>query len=324
MKTLVTGATGFVGANITAALVRSGHRVVGTCHSAPGMSSSAFLQMADASEIEFIEGDVRDADWVERIVAEHRPTYLVHGAGLTPSLEMELSRSRQIVETNELSVLSVLLAAQKYEVKRTIFISSAAVYAPGNEHSLLSETAPLCTSCGLYAVTKLGGERLCRWAAERFGIDVRVVRLGPVFGRYDRPTASRLSMSPAYTAVHLALSGESIRCNQPEALQDWIYGPDVGRAFNALLEVPELAHDVYNLAGEGATMQRLFECIASVVTRSNIEWVDSPAAANIPISAKAKRGMLDVSRLSTDARFVPEFTLEAGIRDYIAWLTRSV
>ena len=99
---------------------------------------------------------------------------------------------------------------------------------------------------------------------------------------------------------------------------------EVGRAFRALLLAPELTYDVDNLAGAGTTMQRLVECIASIVTRTSVEWVESPAAANISISAKPSRGTLDVSRLSTDARFVPEFTLEAGIRDFFAWLTKPV
>ena len=264
---------------------------------------------------------MRDEVRMERLIESERPTHIVHTAAITPDVERERRDSRLIVETNELSVLTLLSAAAHHGVERFVYLSSAAVYAGAGLDRAVDETAPLCEPCGLYAVTNLGGEQLCRWAASRLGIDTLSVRLGPVYGQFERVSRSRPNVSAVCRGVELALAGEPLRCHVPHLSQDWIHGDDVARGIGLLLAAPSLPHHVYNLAGPSVRMSRLLQVIGDAIPHTRVEWVDAPDQANVPAPSASARGPLDSRRLEVDTGFQPMFTIASGIQQYMADLT---
>lgn len=317
MRVLVTGGAGFVGAHVVAGLAAAGHEVVALHRGPLDPERARLIGAGTAVAPVFLQGDVRDDEQLERVLQSERPTHVVHAAALTPNRAQERTDSRRIVETNELSTLTLLVAAVRHHVTRFLYVSSAAVYASGDAERPLDEEAPLCDPCGLYAVTKLGGERLCRWASQTLAIDVRAVRLGPVYGPFERSSASRPNVSAVCLAAHLALAGEPLRCNAPHARQDWIHGDDAARAVGSLLTTPLLRHDVYNLAGPSVRMDRLFAVIGDAIPHTRVEWVAAPEQANVPVRTDQARGPLDWHRLVEDTGFRPRFTIESGVRHYV-------
>ncbi len=81
----------------------------------------------------------------------------------------------------------------------------------------------------MYPLSKITAERLCHWAVEHYGIDVRIVRPGTVYGPYERPTGARINMSTPHQAAHLALAGETLKPNAPHISQSFIHAMDVAR-----------------------------------------------------------------------------------------------
>jgi nucleoside-diphosphate-sugar epimerase len=126
-------------------------------------------------------------------------------------------------------------------------------------------------------------------------------------------------MSHVYRAVSLALRGERLRCNAPEAIYDWAYGPDVGAAIRTMLATPMLSRAVYNLAGEAVSMRRLLSAVAAAVPTTRIDWGPGDTA-NLPVSAGYRRAPLDIDALRHDTDYQPSFTLEAGISHYVGAL----
>lgn len=318
VRILVTGAGGFVGLHIVSELAAAGHTVLGLSRALPAPETRTAL----GEHVTFHIGDVRDHVAIEELVAAWQPTYIIHAAAITPSAEDEDARPREIVETNDLSTLTLLTAAVRAGVERLLFLSSAAVYAETAGDSPLSEDAPVRRHGGLYALTKLASEGYCRWAAGRYGLDARCVRIGPVYGFYERPTASRQAMSHVYRAVHLALRGETLRCNNPAAVYDWVSGEDVGQALLQLLTAPDLTRDTYNLAGEATTMERMVRAVTAAIPGSRVVW-GSAEDANLPVPARNPRGPLDASALERDTGYRPRRTIESGIRAYVAALTSA-
>ena len=323
MRVLVTGAAGFVGAHVLAELVARDYTTVAAHRGDPDVFRRLGILQARASSPEFVTCEITDPKNVEQLFAHYQPTHVLHAAAITPDPETETQDSYRVVETNELGTLAVLLAAARHNAQRVVFVSSSAVYAGSDSHTLLGENASLCEDCGLYGVTKLGAERLCQWATRTYKLDTRVVRLGPVYGPFERPTSSRRTMSAVHTAIHLAMAGFPLRCHTPHHTRDWIHGQDVAEAMIGLLTSPSLSHRLYNLSGEAVTMRRLLQAVAVAIPGTVIEWVTAPEEANIPGAAGSPTWrILDTRRLQADTGFSPRIAIEAGVRRDIASLSR--
>ena len=317
MPILVTGANGFVPANVVAHLVAAGREVVAFHRSPVDPVLERWLRAAGAGALTFVQGETHDERAVAALFATHRPEGVIQMAAMTPmDAATERGQVRQIVGTNVTGALNVLLASAEHGVGRVVFLSSSSVYAP-NGGTLLTEASPTREDGGLYPLTKLAGEQLCRWVTVNHGLDTRAVRLGPVYGPWERPTASRRKMSSVWEAVHEAMAGRPLRCNNPGLARDWIHAADAAAGLVALLDAPSLSHDRYNLAGASVTMERTLAAVAAAVPGTKIEWVAGPEAANVPIPDAPTRGPLDSSRLTADTGWTPRYDIEAGMRQYV-------
>lgn len=340
-RVLVTGASGFVAANVVAVLAEQGHDVIALHRRPldPGEADAlrytagvvwhdeergelAEEEIPSPGRVEFVEGDVRDRFLIGALFREEQPTHVVHAAAITPTPELERQEPRRISEINAGATLSLLVESAQQGVQRFVFLSSAAVYAPDPSDRHLTEDAPLRERGGLYALTKIAAERYCRWATDMHGLDTRIVRLGPVYGPWERPTTSRGRMSPVWDAIQVALRGEPLRCNGPWESRDFIHARDAARAVAHVLAADRLAHDTYNAAGEDVFVERMLQAVAANVPGTTLEWVTEEAQANVPIALPV-RGPLDSSRLQRDTGFAPQYTLEQGVRETVAWLRRE-
>lgn len=323
MRVLVTGADGFVGSHVVSELLAQSHSVVAGGRG-PAANGPLVPDDPDGSELPpRVPCDVTSAGEIERVFSDHRPTHVVHAAAITPDRRTETEESRRVLETNELGTLAVLLAAARHGVERFVYVGSSAVYAGAEPNALLAEEAPLCAECGLYALSKLAAERLCDWARGQFGVDTRIVRLGPVYGPLERPTASRKTMSTVHAAIRLALAGEPLRtpAAAAERRRDWIHGQDAARAMIALLAAPSPSHRIYNLSGAAVTTERLLAAVAAAVPGTRIEWVSDREQANVPVPGPDAAGRnLDCRRLRDDIGVRPPIGIEAGVRDEVARL----
>lgn len=323
MRVLVTGGGGFVGAHLVSELIAHRRPVLVGIRDPAAAAVWGIEVPAGVAPPIVVPCDVTSADEVERAVADSRPTHIVHAAAITPDRRAETEESRRVLETNELGTLAVLRAAAKHGVRRVVYVSSSAVYAGADPDARLSEEAALCSACGLYALSKLAAERLCRWASDRFRLDTRIVRLGPVYGRYERPTSSRPAMSTVHAAIALARAGQPLRVPAAAAghRRDWIHGEDMAQAVLALLAAPRPSHRVYNLSGRAVTTERLLGAVAAAVPATRVEWVEEPARANLPGPEAAAAGRnLDCRRLQEDLGVRPRIGIEAGVRADVAWL----
>ena len=317
MVTLVTGGTGFVGANIVRDLAGNGHQVVSFDINGPDQLLRDFLG-DDLSAVTFVQGDIVDRASVDRLGQDHRIDKIVHAAVYTVNREaLEIERSRDVVAINLEGTANLLELARTQQVSRFVYVSSGAVYGaalPGDQ-TLNEETPPVPEN--LYGITKFASEMITRRYGELHGFSTASVRLSTPYGPVERVTGHRAIMSVFYDWTGRAVRGESITAEDMDQGRDYIYIADIADGIRAVLDAPALPHGLYNLTtGIWLIFQEILD---AVIELSPGTQVVTPAAVDKSGSEGYSRGPLSGHRLFDDLGWTPKYGLKAGLADYIKW-----
>ena len=316
MVTLVTGGTGFVGANIVRDLARNGHRVVSFDINGPDRLLQEFMGESSPA-VTFVRGDIVDRASVERLGQEHQIDKIVHAAVYTVNREdLETERSRDVIAINLEGTANLLELARTQRVSRFVYVSSGAVYGralPGDQ-TLNEETPPAPEN--LYGITKFASEMITRRYGELHGISTVSVRLSTPYGPMERVTGHRAVMSVFYDWTGRAVRGEGITAEDMDQGRDYTYVADIADGIRTVLDAPSLDHGLYNITtGIWVTYQAILD---RLIELSPATQVDTPAAGSANAGGYS-RGPLSGHRLFDDLQWTPKYDLKAGLADYIQW-----
>ncbi|AJE82907.1 UDP-glucose 4-epimerase GalE [Streptomyces physcomitrii] len=176
MTWLITGGAGYIGAHVVRAMTAAGEQAVVYDDLSTGLADRL------PAEVPLVEGSVLDHDLLERTLARHRITGVVHLAAskqVGESVELPLHYYRTNVE----GLRTVLQAVTAAGVPSFVFSSSAAVYGmPDTGASgLVTEDTP-CLPMSPYGETKLAGEWLVRATGRAHGLATANLRYFNVAG----------------------------------------------------------------------------------------------------------------------------------------------
>lgn len=309
-QVLVTGAGGFIGSQLVEVLLARGAKVRAfvryTSRNDPGLLRQ--LSLNDFSKVEIIAGDLRDEHAVRNAVKDCQAVFHL---GALISIPYSYQHPVEVASTNFMGTLNVLNACREYAVERLLHTSTSEVYGtarqvPINENHPLQGQSP-------YSASKIGADKL----AESFfcSYELPVVTVRP-FNTYG-PRQSARAVIP--TIITQALAGNTIKLGNLTATRDFTFVTDTIRGFLCAAEARDVEGQTFNLGtGEeiaiGDLANRIMRQIGITVPIAE----DSDRLR--PESSEVMRLLSDYSLAVRHLGWKPEYTLEQGLEQTIAWI----
>jgi nucleoside-diphosphate-sugar epimerase len=232
-RAVVTGATGFVGANLVRRLLCENHEVHILVRQGAALWRVADLQ----NDVHWHEVDLGDADTLGQVVGRIRPDRVFHlAAHGAYSTQTDL---HEMIRTNLIATVNLVGACRQVGFEAFVHAGSSSEYglkdhAP-DEREWIDPNSD-------YAVTKASATLFCRHTAQRDRLHLVTLRLYSIFGPYEEPTRLIPSL-----IVH-GLESRLPPLVRPDIARDYVYVDDAADAF--ILAASHVEHEpgsVYNV-----------------------------------------------------------------------------
>jgi len=309
-KVLVTGAHGLLGSWLTRRLVELGADLT-VLRLNPQPLSPLVLESVEA-QCEVVDGDLLDADLLERTVAGDSIDTIIHLAAQAIVGTANLS-PRPTFEANVLGTWNVLEAARLGDVARVVVASSDKAYGASPVLPYI-ETLPLEASHP-YDASKAAADIISRSYWATFGLPVAVTRLANLYGGGDQ---NRSRLIPETVAAIIDGRAPVIRSDgSPE--RDFLYVEDAVDAYLAildLLDAGEARGEAFN-AGSGVP-RRALDVVAALCQIADFDQSPDIRGAGVP-DGEIDRQFIDSAKLRGASGWEPKVGLEEGLALTLDW-----
>jgi UDP-glucose 4-epimerase len=300
-KVLVTGGAGFIGSNLTEALLKAGHQVWVLDNFSTGKRENLIFAREFPS-LEVVKGDIRDLSLCQAAV--ERVQYVFHLAAL-PSVQQSVEDPLTSNSVNVEGTLNLLLSSRDAEVKRMIYASSCAIYGDDPTLPKREDMAPMPLSP--YALQKYIGERYCQLFSQLYGLETVSLRYFNIFGPKQDPTSVYSAVIPRFIAAFLQNSSPVIFGDGDQS-RDFTYIDNVVQANLLAMSVDHLQGEVVNVAcGERTSLNQLVEVLKKIIG-SEIPVVYQP-----PRDGDVKHSFADVRKAKEVLNYFPRVDRVEGL-----------
>ena len=319
MTVLVTGATGFIGKALALSLLASGQSVRVL------VRRPADVESAGLTGVEIYEGDITDAEAVDRAVAGVDTVYAIAGTFREPNLTDNRYR-----EVNVEAVRLMMEAAKRHGVRRVIHCSTVGIH--GNVVGPpASESTPIRPD-GIYEVTKAEGDQLALGYAGD-GVEIVAIRPAPVYGPGDTRLVKLYQLAGRRRVILLGDGRPSYHM---------IYIDDLVAAFRRAAEAPGISGEAFIVAGdEVPTLEEVIRRIGQLSGHADqtlvkipvgpvllagdlCEWICRPFGISPPLYRRrieffVNNRAYDTTKARTRLGFTPGVNLNDGLARTLAW-----
>ena len=303
-RVLVTGATGFVGANVARGMLARGHEV----HCLVRASHRPWrLDRLDGVHVHVV--DMLDRAAVDALLSRTRPNWILHLAAYGAYASQ--SDVALCVRTNLEASVILMEADAAHGVERFVNTGSSSEYgfkdhAPGEDEPAEPNS--------LYAVTKAAATAYARHLAQAGRLHTTTLRLYSVYGPYEEPTR----LIP--TLVLAGLQGTYPPLVSPCVARDFVYVDDVVGAYVAVLGADLPPGRVYNV---GTGVQTSLE--AAVAVSRSLFSISRPPDWGTMAERKwdTNTWVANISRIRRELGWNPETSFEQGFRRTAEWIAAS-
>ncbi len=307
MRYLITGGAGFIGSNLADHLADR-HEITIIDNLATGRQEN-IDHLTNHPDVTIINGSITDYDLMHDITKGIDGIF--HQAAI-PSVPRSVKDPITTNEANITGTLQLLVAAQENGVRKVVAASSSSVY--GDTPILPKvETMPP-NPLSPYAVTKLTNEYYGKVFTELYGIQTVFLRYFNVFGPRQDPASEYAAVIPKFITRLLNNQSPTIY-GDGEQTRDFTFIADVVQANCKAMESD--ATGIYNIACERRiSLNELAETLMEITGTHQRIIYDPPREGDI------RDSLADISAAKAAFGYEPEYTLEDGLRETVAWFRK--
>ncbi len=306
MKVLITGGAGFIGSHVVDQYLAAGYDVVVVDNLSTGRRSN--LNPA----AKFYEVDIRGPE-LGQVFEDERPDIVNHHAA-------QVDVRRSVVDpifdasVNILGSINLIECAQKYKVKKFVYISTGGAVYGEPEYLPCDEAHPVNPICQ-YGASKHTVEHYLFMAHYNYGLNYAILRYPNVYGPRQDPHGEA-GVVAIFTGQ--MLDGEQVRINgDGEQTRDFVFVEDCARA-NLLVSENGDSHGIYNIASEkGTSVNQIYQALKDA-TGYQKEAVHGPAKVG-----ETRHIYLTAQRAGRELGWEPSVTLEQGLRQTVDYFRQG-
>lgn len=312
-KFLVTGGAGFIGSNLTEAILNLGYKVRVLDNFSTGKKENieAFL---NNENFELIEGDIRDIETCRK--ACEGVDYVLHQAawGSVPrSIKMPVLYE----EINVKGHLNMMEAARENKIKKFVYASSSSVY--GDHPVLPKKEGVEGNILSPYALTKKVNEEFADLYFRLYGLETVGMRYFNVFGRRQDPNGFYAAVIPKF--VKQLINNEAPQINgDGETSRDFTYIDNVIEAnLKACLAGKEASGQAFNIAyGGRETLNNLYNKLCKLLNKNIKPIYKEERAGDI------RHSNADISKAKRLLGYNPDYSMDRGLELTIEWYKENL
>ena len=335
---LVTGAAGFIGANLVIELLRSveGIHVVGVDnlndYYDPSIKdyrlSEIERNVADGTKWTFIKGNIADRALIDELFAEYSFSVVVNLAAQA-GVRYSITNPDVYIESNIIGFYNILEACRRYPVEHLVYASSSSVYG-SNKKIPYSTDDKVDNPVSLYAATKKSNELMAHSYSKLYNIPSTGLRFFTVYGPAGRPDMAYFGFT------NKLIRGETIEIfNFGNCKRDFTYVDDIVTGVKHVMRnapekeigedgLPVPPYRVYNIGNNSPeNLLDFVTILEEELLRAGVLPEDYDFEAHkrlVPMQpGDVPITYADTSALERDFAFKPHTSLRDGLRKFAEW-----
>jgi UDP-glucuronate 4-epimerase len=315
LKVFVTGAAGFIGSHLAEALLSRGDEVIAVDnfddYYDPARKRANVALFQGHPRLIFYEADIRDADRMYKIMANHCPDVIAHLAAMG-GVRYSIGRAPLYTDVNLRGTVGLLEAARGGAVPHFVFASTSSVY--GRTDCIpFEETDPCNQPLAPYPATKKAAEIIGYTYHNLHNLNFTALRFFSVYGPRGRP-----DMMP-FMVTHRIFNEREIQLfDAGQMKRDWTYIDDVIVGVIAAIDRP-LGYEVINLGrGEPVLMADFVGIIETLIGKRAI--LSTPPAP----PSEPKVTLADIGKARRLLDYDPKTAVADGLARTWGWYQQEI
>lgn len=331
---LVTGAAGFIGANLVKELLKTtDEKIIGidNLNDYYDVSLKEFrLKEIEAlnKDFTFIKGNIADKELINRLFEEYHFNIVVNLAAQA-GVRYSITNPDVYIESNIIGFYNILEACRHYPVDHLVYASSSSVYG-SNKKVPYSTDDKVDNPVSLYAATKKSNELFAHAYSKLYNIPSTGLRFFTVYGPAGRPDMAYFSFT------NKLIKGETIKIfNYGNCKRDFTYVDDIVKGIKLVMNkapekktgedgLPIPPYAIYNIGNNNPeNLLDFVQILSEELVNAGVLPKDYNFEAHkelVPMQpGDVPITYADTSALEKDFGFKPSTSLREGLREFAKW-----
>ena len=331
---LVTGAAGFIGANLCKRLLQDlpGAQVIGldnvNDYYDVRLKEYRLSELTTYPNFTFIKGNLADKARIDRIFEQYQPQIVVNLAAQA-GVRYSITNPGAYIEANLIGFYNILEACRHHPVEHLVYASSSSVYG-SNKKVPYSTEDKVDNPVSLYAATKKSNELMAHAYAKLYNIPCTGLRFFTVYGPAGRPDMAYFGFT------NKLRQGETIQIfNYGNCKRDFTYIDDIVEGIVRVMQhapekvigadgLPIPPYALYNIGNnQPENLLDFVQILSEELVRAGVLPEDYDFEAHkqlVPMQpGDVPVTYADTSALERDFGFKPSTPLREGLRRFAEW-----